>query len=103
MVFANNVAYSLSGTAVRFSGGSTGVTFTGNVVRGPVSGVFSGYVEGAGLSDFEDVSWDATTRDIRPTALGAIIGTGDSAHATADDYYGDARTARQCDAIELQA
>ena len=38
MVFANNAIYSQSGTAVNFSGGSLGVTVTGNVAYGPVSG-----------------------------------------------------------------
>jgi hypothetical protein len=85
MVFANNVVYS-QGVAVQFSSGSAGVQLGGNVVLGSVSGApLSGFVQGAGLADFVDVSWDALRRDAHPKPGGALIGSGDPLWAVFDD------------------
>ena len=92
MVFANNAAYSQSGTAIQFGSGSSGVTFTGNVVRGPVFGVSSGYVSGAGLSDFTAVSWDGASRDVRPSPESTLVGAANDAWVTLDQLDGALRT-----------
>ncbi|MCL1599626.1 MAG: right-handed parallel beta-helix repeat-containing protein, partial [Actinomycetia bacterium] len=63
MVFANNVVYTDGGDALRFSRGAKGVTISGNVVLGRVSGVKEGSIRGKGLSDFRDLSWDGKKRD----------------------------------------
>lgn len=92
MVFANNVAYSQSSNSVRFSSGSSGVTIAGNVVYGSVSGFSSGYTSGSGLSDFDSASWDATTRNARPSSTSAILGTGNNLYATSTELTGKIRT-----------
>ncbi len=85
MVFANNVVYS-QGAAVQFSSGSTGVQLGGNVVLGSVSGASPlGFVQGVGLADFVDVSWDAAQRNARPKAGGVLIGSGNPLWAVFDD------------------
>jgi len=93
MVFANNAVYSQSGDSIQFSGGSQGVVVTGNVVVGPVSGAASGYVTGAGLSDFVNAAYDASSRDVTPSATSALTGAGDPAHAEVEDFFGTIRTA----------
>ena len=84
MTFANNAAYSKTGDAVRING-AAGVEFVGNVTYGAVVGVGAGYVEGAGLGDFVNVTWTATQLDARPTPLSPIIGAGDFVWAVVDD------------------
>ena len=91
MVFANNVVYSESGGSIRFPSGSTGVTVSGNVVLGAVSGVGAGYVMGVGLSDFLDVTFDASSRNAVPAPNGAIVATGELAWMVAEDLTGAVR------------
>jgi len=91
MLFANNAAYSQFGNALVFAGGSTNVSVTGNVVFGPVSGAFGGYTTGAGLSDFLGVSWNATSREVTPTPMGALDGAADPAYAVLDELDGNLR------------
>ena len=55
MTFANNVAYSKNGDAVRING-AAGVEFVGNVTYGNVIGIGTGYVHGTGLGDFTNVT-----------------------------------------------
>lgn len=73
MVCANNAFYSETMESMRFAG-SRGVALAGNVVHGPVLGASTGFVRGTGLSDFEDVAWDASARDARPAPDGALVG-----------------------------
>jgi hypothetical protein len=94
MVFANNVIYTDGGEAVRFPGGSEGVTFSGNVVLGRVSGIRQGFVEGRDLEDFLDVSWDATKRNARPSRDGPFLGRADSEHVIEFDITGARRGER---------
>jgi hypothetical protein len=91
MTFANNAAYSRDGDAVRLNG-SAGVEFVGNVCYGPVVGVASGWVNGTGLGDFVDVTWNASQRDATPTPLSPIIGAGDFVWAVVDDLTGALRS-----------
>ncbi|MEM7308464.1 MAG: right-handed parallel beta-helix repeat-containing protein [Planctomycetota bacterium] len=91
MVFANNACYSQFDQAIFFSGGSTGVEVSGNVAFGAVQGVADGYTVGGGLSDFVDVSWDATAMDGSPSPGGALMGAGDAAYGEIDDFFGDLR------------
>ncbi|MCK6446966.1 MAG: right-handed parallel beta-helix repeat-containing protein [Planctomycetes bacterium] len=92
MVFANNVVYSQNSQSVSFSGGSTGVTVSGNVFVGSVSGASSGWLVGNGLADFTDVSWDATHRDATLSNASAILASGDPTWEVADDLSGAPRT-----------
>jgi hypothetical protein len=91
MVFANNVVYSRDAESIRFPNGSTGVTVSGNVVLGSVSGTSGGYVTGAGLVDFESVTWDALSRNAVPSVGSAVIGQGDTKHAVKFDITGAER------------
>jgi hypothetical protein len=93
MVFANNVAYSQSGTSLRFPSGSTGVTVVGNVVLGTPSGVSSGFVTGNGLQDFVAVSWDGASRDGRPVSGSPMVGAANATYAVVVDLNGNARSA----------
>ena len=88
MTFANNVVFSQNSQSVRFANGHAGVEFVGNVVFGQVIGPSTGFVIGAGLADFEDLSWDASTRDATPTAGCAIIGAGDQVWEVPQDLTG---------------
>ena len=93
MVFANNACYSNSSTAINVVGGTTGVTFAGNVFYGGVTGPSSGYTTGNGLSDFVNVTWTATMRDAHLAGGSALNGAAASAWATPEDLEGSARTA----------
>ncbi len=90
MVFANNVVYSQNSQSISFSG-STGVTISGNIVVGAVSGASSGWIVGAGLGDFNDVSWDAVHRDASLSIASSILASGDPVWEVADDITGAAR------------
>lgn len=92
MTFANNVAYSTGGAALAFGNGSAGVQMAGNVVLGNVIGASSGWVTGAGLQDFADVTLNPLHVDVRPTIAGAIDNRGSAAFAVATDLLGIART-----------
>ncbi len=92
MVFANNVAYSKNSYGLMFSGGSAGVTVTGNVVYGTVSGASSsGYILGTGLNNFVNVAWDATSLDATPSSGSPIISSGDPTFAVSTDITGATR------------
>ncbi len=91
MVFANNVVYSQDTNSIRFSGGSAGVVVSGNVVRGSVTGASAGFVTGSGLSDFMDLSWDASTRDATPVVT-ALQDGADPLYAVQNDLRGNVRT-----------
>lgn len=92
MVFANNVAYSQSNYGIMFSGGSAGVTVTGNVVKGTVSGVTSGYILGNGLQDFQNLTWNATALNAKPSASSPIIGAGNASFEEPEDITSTLRT-----------
>lgn len=91
LVFANNVVYSQTSQSIAFGGGSAGVTISGNLVVGSVSGASSGWLVGNGLSDFVDVSWDASHRDATPSATSAILASGDPTWEVAVDLTGAPR------------
>jgi hypothetical protein len=93
MVFANNVVYSETSQSIAFSG-SSGVTITGNVVVGPVTGASSGWKVGGGLSDFKSVTWDASQKDASLSATSKILGSGDPLWEVADDITGKPRIGR---------
>jgi len=92
MVFANNAAYSHTGTAIQFGTGSSGVTFAGNVAHGSVYGVSSGYVAGTGLADFTAASWDGSSRDVTPSLSSALAGAAVAAWVPLDQLDGALRT-----------
>lgn len=92
MVFANNAAYSQSGTAIQFGSGSSGVTFTGNVARGGVFGVSGGYVAGSGLGDFLGASYDGSARDVTPAAGSLLTGAAHPSWVPLDALDGSLRT-----------
>jgi len=91
MVFANNVVYSESGDALRFAGGASGVSISGNVVVGTTAGTGAAFLHGAGLVDFEGASFDGSARDVRPRAGSPLRGAADPAFAAAEDLTGQAR------------
>ncbi len=93
MVFANNACYSRDGIALRFGSGDSGVTVTGNVASGSVLGTNGGYSLGAGLSDFENASWDGSKRNVTPTFFGALTASGEEAWFELEDLNGAIRTA----------
>ena len=88
MVFANNVAYSLTEDSIRFGNGSAGVVLAGNVVVGPVVGASSGWVQGQGLADFADLSWDASALDATPSSGSALLGAAAPAWVIGMDLAG---------------
>lgn len=92
MVFANNVSYSQSNYGIMFSGGSAGVTVAGNVVKGTVSGVSSGYILGNGLQDFQNLTWNATALNAKPSASSPIIGAGNATYEEPEDITNTLRT-----------
>lgn len=88
MVLANNILYSRDGNALHFANGSAGVVSRGNVVLG--AGAIEGCVKGGGLSDFADLSWDASRRDATPAA-GAPFDHADLRHLVGSDFNGKPR------------
>lgn len=95
MVFANNAVYSLAEAVIWNGGGANGVTRVGNVRFGPVYGANQdqGFVEGQGLSDFVDVSWDSTKRDAVP-AIGSVLrNAATTTWAPLDDLHARQRNA----------
>ena len=91
MVFANNAVYSQTGVAIQFTSGSVGVTMTGNVAYGPVTGAAGGYALGGGLADFAAVTWTGSLLDVTPSPIGPLVGAGDAAHGATLDLTGDMR------------
>jgi hypothetical protein len=91
MVFANNAVYTDGGQALRFPGGSQGVTVAGNVIVGQAQGIRDGFTSGKGLSDFAKVSWDATQRSAIPTPGSPLIGAADDRHLVESDLSGKQR------------
>lgn len=92
MEFANNACYSQTTDAIRFSGGSTGVTIAGNVVFGSVVGATSGFVTSTtGLADFASVTWTGTSVDVTPVVGSVLDNHGSAAFAELTDILGVAR------------
>ena len=92
MLFSNNLAYSESGLAVSFAGGSNGVSASGNKVLGMVyRGPGSGFSPGTGMADFVDLTFDGTHLQARPTQGGALIGSGDPTYGAQIDLTGTRR------------
>ncbi len=91
MTFSNNAVYSQNGSAIQFTSGSVGVTITGNVVFGPVTGASGGYSLGGGLSDFVSATWTGPFLNLTPSPLGALVGAGDDAHGVPLDLTGTMR------------
>jgi hypothetical protein len=95
MIFANNVVYTDQGDALRFPGGALGVTVSGNVLVGRVSGVGKkGFIPGNGLKDLADVSWDARRRDAAPAEDSPLIGQADKQYLVEVDITGNKRGRR---------
>jgi hypothetical protein len=92
MQFANNACYATGGNAIRFGNGSSGVTMAGNVAFGALYNVSGGYVAGAGLHDFVDVTLPTFHRDARPVVGGALDNRGSAAVALATDVHGAMRS-----------
>ena len=92
MVFSNNAVYSDSGNAVEIVSGFSGVNASGNVFFGAAPGAPVGsFINGTGLGDFVDISWDATTRDGTPSEGSVLIGAGDDHYAVRTDISGSVR------------
>ena len=90
MVFANNAVYTGGSTAVQFPDGSSGVTISGNVVSGGVSGAAAaGFALGNGLADFTSVSWAGLSQDPTPAVDSPLLGAGDPTWAVGSDLQGD--------------
>ncbi|MGE0434473.1 MAG: right-handed parallel beta-helix repeat-containing protein, partial [Planctomycetota bacterium] len=104
MVFANNAVYCKTGPAIEFNGGSSGVTFVGNVAAGNVigttgagdtGGVFKLAASDDVLKDFADVKFDASARDAHPNKRGSnVIGRADREHVCEFDLAGTERKRR---------
>ncbi len=83
---------SQSGLGLRLNG-STDVTMGGNVVLGGAQGApGTAFTVGNGMSDFENLAFDASALDATPTDGGAIAGAGELAYWTLFDLMGEART-----------
>jgi hypothetical protein len=93
LIFANNAVYSNLSEAVRFESGWNGVYINGNVVLGQVE--VSGnnvtdpaFAQGAGLVDFEDVTWSGIKRDATPSVGSTLIDAADPAMHLPEDLTG---------------
>lgn len=95
MLFANNACYSTGSFAIDVVGGLTGIGFAGNVFFGTVAAGMSGgtYTTGTGLSDFVNVSVDASNRNAHLSAASACKGAASTANATTADLEGTTRVA----------
>ena len=93
MLFANNIVCTDGGDALRFPGGSKGVTIAGNVLVGR-AGIESGFVAGGGLADFEDVRWDGEKRNAAPLKESPAPGAGDGRFRVDVDLAGRRRSGR---------
>jgi hypothetical protein len=93
MVFANNACYSQSSNAINVVGGTSGITFAGNVTVGSVTSGVNGGTVGAGLSDFVNVTYNASNRDAHPSTGSALLGAASTTHATSQDLEGITRVA----------
>lgn len=91
MVFSNNAVYSQGGHAMWFPNGSTDVEIHGNVVLGTVTGATAGFELGNGLTDFTDVTWDGSRRDVTPAPLGAMLAKAREEFAELEDVTGSMR------------
>jgi hypothetical protein len=102
MIFANNACYSQFSDGIWLVSGDSGVEVSGNVVYGSVTGASGGWTGGGGLSDFTEVSWDATDYDATPHPLGALVGAADPEYAEPEDFTGVVRTEPyEAGAVEL--
>lgn len=93
MVLANNALYSQSGNSLSLYNGAIGVTIVGNVVHGPTyNDGGAAHVQGAGVSDFMDLSYDSSRRDAHPSAGSALLGAAHAAQLASHDASGAERT-----------
>lgn len=92
LVFANNVCYSQTSTAINFVGGSSGVALAGNVVVGQVAGAGGGFAQGSGLGDFVQASWTGNPHDVTPVVGRAIDNHGAWQYLEPVDHYGNPRS-----------
>ncbi|WP_182871365.1 right-handed parallel beta-helix repeat-containing protein [Rhodopirellula sp. JC639] len=94
MVFANNAVYTDRGDALRFPHGANGVSVSGNVLVGQVTGVEEDFTVGNDLTDFANVSWDGARRTAMPAKNSPLIGRGDEKYEVAVDITGNKRGRR---------
>jgi hypothetical protein len=95
MILANNLVYTDQGDALRFPLGARGVTVSGNVLVGRVSGVAKeGFVVGKDLTDFADVSWDGNRRAATLSKDSPLIGQADKKYVVEVDITGKNRGRR---------
>lgn len=92
LVLANNAIYSQNGAALRFPRGSRGVTISGNVIFGQVQGTADGFIRGAGLQDFVEVTWDAESRRAMPSGRSRLFGAADQNFRVDQDILGRIRS-----------
>ena len=92
VLIANNALYAQSGSAIRASGSLGQVMVLGNVGIGGVSGVTGGFTQGSLAADFVAANFSGMVpNDVFPKAGSKLIGAGDPAHVTADDFNGTPR------------
>lgn len=102
LVFANNAVYiQPPGTGgyypftIQVPHGNLAGTFKGNVIYGMNPNLTSGFINGSGLGDFENIkSWGysfSNLPDARPSRNGRLIGSGDSLFAALNDLTGNPR------------
>lgn len=99
MLLANNVLYSQSGNAMLFPNGFARVQFAGNVAVG--QGNIHGSKRGEGLSDFQDVAWDASHRNARPRS-GSLFQSVAAEHLIPLDFFGKPRKANHASSGALE-
>jgi hypothetical protein len=93
---ANNAIYARDAAAVYVVGSVSMLTFAGNVGVGSLSGPpASGLIAGAFPSDMVAPHYDGDPPiDVFPSAGSTLIGAGDAAHVTEDDFNGTPREGR---------
>ncbi len=92
VVIANNALYTASATALFVNGPLDQIVVLGNVVQGGVQGPSSGTIGGDVDADFVAAELSGMPpNDVFPAMGGALVGAGDGAHVTDDDFNGTAR------------
>lgn len=85
VTLANNALYAMSGSAIAINGDDALITSAGNVGVGGFAG--AGYVEGSLEADFDGGTWAGMPPiDVFPASDGALVGAGDAAYVTAEDF-----------------
>ncbi len=92
VVIANNALYAQNGSAIVINGGGT-VISARNVGIGGTTGLTGGFLNmGVIDMDFDGASYSGgVPNDVFPTMAGLLVGAGDAAYATIDDFNGTAR------------